>query len=152
MKAGSHSYTLRLLDTFHGVHPVFHVSMLEPATPNKIPNNVQSPPPPVEVQGDLEYEISEVVDSKIDHHRSCKLLYLVCWLGNENTDEEFSWLPGAIKHQRTSYRLPLCISEQIRTSFKLMTFDPNFSKPLNFSFFSRQQDNFLVFTNSNNFI
>ena len=73
---------------------VHHVSMLEPATPNEIPNRIQSPPPLVEVQGDLEYEISEVVDSKIDHRRSCKLLYLVRWLGYENTDEEFSWIPA----------------------------------------------------------
>ena len=74
--------------------PVFHVSMLEPHTPNEILNRVQSPPPPVDVQGDLEYEIAEVVDSKIDKRRSCKLLYLVRWLGYENTDEEFSWLPA----------------------------------------------------------
>ena len=93
-KAGSHSYILCLPDTFHGVHPVFHVSMLEPATPNEIPNRVQPPPPPVDVQGELEYEIAEVTDSKIDHRRSCKLLYLVRWLGYENTDEEFSWLPA----------------------------------------------------------
>jgi hypothetical protein len=93
-KSGSHSYTLRLPDTIHGVHPVFHVSMLEPSTPNEIPNRVQSPPPPVDVQGDLEYEISEVLDSKIDKRRSCKLLYLVRWLGYENTDDEFSWLPA----------------------------------------------------------
>ena len=93
-KAGSHSYTLRLPDTFRGVHPVFHVSMLEPATPNEIPNRVQTPPPPVDVQGELEYEIAEVTDSKIDRRRSCKLLYLVRWLGYENTDEEFSWLPA----------------------------------------------------------
>jgi hypothetical protein len=93
-KAGSHSFTLRLPDTIRGVHPVFHVSMLEPATPNEIPNRVQSPPPPVDVQGELEYEISEVLDSKIDRRRSCKLLYLVRWLGYENTDEEFSWLPA----------------------------------------------------------
>ena len=93
-QAGSHSYTLRLPDTIKGVHPVFHVSMLEPATPNEIPNRTQSPPPPVEVQGELEYEIAEVVDSKIDRRRACKLLYLVRWLGYENTDEEFSWLPA----------------------------------------------------------
>ena len=68
--------------------------MLKLATPNTIPNRVQSPPPPVEVQGELEYEIAEVVDSKIDCRRSWKLLYLVCWLGYENTDEEFSWLPA----------------------------------------------------------
>jgi hypothetical protein len=66
--------------------------MLEPSVPNEIPHRVQSPPPPVEVQGELEYEISEVLDSKIDRRRSCKLLYLVRWLGYENTDEEFSWL------------------------------------------------------------
>ena len=49
---------------------------------------------PVDVQGELEYEIAEVTDSKIDRRRSCKLLYLVHWLGDENTDEEFSWLPA----------------------------------------------------------
>ena len=67
--------------------------MLEPAFPNEIPNCVQSLPPPVDIEGELEYEISEIVDSKIDKCRSCKLLYLVCWLGYKNTDEELSWLP-----------------------------------------------------------
>ena len=55
------------LDTVCSVHPVFYVSMFEPATPNKISNCVQSPPLPVEVQGELKYEISEVLDSKIDN-------------------------------------------------------------------------------------
>ena len=65
-QAGSHLYTLHLLDTIRGVHPVFHVSMFEPATPNEIPNQTSSLPPMVEVQGELEYEIAEVLDSKID--------------------------------------------------------------------------------------
>ena len=43
---GSHSYTLQLPDSIHGVHPIFHVSMLEPAMPNEIPNWVNSLPPP----------------------------------------------------------------------------------------------------------
>ena len=77
-----------------GVHPVFHVSMLEPATPNEIPNQTQSPPPPIEIDGEPEYEIAEILDSKIDRRRTCKLLYLVRWLGYEGTDEEFSWLPA----------------------------------------------------------
>ena len=68
--------------------------MLEPAFLNEIPNCVQSPPPPVDIEGELEYEISEILDSKIDKCRSCKLLYLVCWLGYENTNEELSWLPA----------------------------------------------------------
>ena len=92
-RAGSHSYTLRLPDTMRAVHPVFHVSMLEPATPNSIPNRVQSPPPPVEINGEVKYEIAEILDSKVDRRRRhCNLLYLVCWAGYEGIDEETSWM------------------------------------------------------------
>jgi hypothetical protein len=90
---GTHSVTLRLPDTMRAVHPVFHVSQIEPATPNVIPNRTQSPPPPVEVDGEPEFEISEILDSKIDRRRrNCQLLYLVRWAGYEGTDEETSWL------------------------------------------------------------
>lgn len=93
-KAGSHSFTLWLPETIRSVHPIFHVSMLEPAIPNETLNHVQSLPPSVNVQGELKYEISKVLDSKINWRRNCKLLYLVHWLGYEETDEEFSWLPA----------------------------------------------------------
>jgi hypothetical protein len=69
--------------------------MLEPATPNTIPNRVQPPPPPVEIDGEPEFEISEILDSKIDKRRLCKLLYLIRWAGYEGTDEETSWLPAS---------------------------------------------------------
>ena len=65
-QAGTHSFTLRLLDSMKLVHPVFHVSQLEPSVPNTISNRVQSPPPLVEVDGEPEYEISEILDSKVD--------------------------------------------------------------------------------------
>jgi hypothetical protein len=65
-RPGSHSITVRLPDSMHSVHPVFHVSQLEPATPNTIPNRIQPPPPPVEVNREPEYEISEILDSKLD--------------------------------------------------------------------------------------
>ena len=52
--------------------------MLEPATPNEIPNSVQSPSPPVNIEGELEYEIAEIVNSKIDCCLACKLLCLDC--------------------------------------------------------------------------
>jgi hypothetical protein len=93
-KPGTHSFTLRLPEHLRAIHPVFHVSQLEPVTPNVIPNRFQPPPPPVEIDSDLEYEVSEVLDSKIDNRRRCKLLYLVRWLGYEGTDEETSWLPA----------------------------------------------------------
>ena len=90
---GSHSFTLRLPDSMRSIHPVFHVSQLEPATPNSIPGRVQTPPPPIEVDGEPEYEISEILDSKVDRRRrTCQLLYLVRWAGYEGTDEETSWI------------------------------------------------------------
>src|SRR5882724_9778472 len=90
---GTHSITLRLPDSLHAVHPVFHVSMLEPVTPNLIPDRIQPPPPPITVDDEPEFEISEILDSKIDNHcHSCKLLYLVQWTGYEGTDEETSWI------------------------------------------------------------
>src|ERR1700720_1876536 len=74
------------------VHPVFHVSQLELLTPITIPNRIQPPPPPVEVDDDIEYEIAEILDSKLDQRRKCKLLYLVQWAGYEGTDQEIDWL------------------------------------------------------------
>ena len=67
--------------------------MLEPAFPNIIPNRVQPPPPPVMVNNEPEFEISKILDTKIDNRRhACKLLYLVRWTGYEGTDEETSWI------------------------------------------------------------
>ena len=82
------------------IHPVFHVSMLEPSTPNTIPDRIQPPPPPIIIDDELEYEISEILDSKLDNRQClCKLLYLVRWSGYEGTDEETSWLPAnELKH------------------------------------------------------
>jgi Chromo (CHRromatin Organisation MOdifier) domain len=78
----------------HAVHPVFHVSMLEPSTPNSILNRIQPPPPPVIIDEEPEYEISEILNSKLDKRRACKLLYLVRWSGYEGTDEKTSWIPA----------------------------------------------------------
>jgi Chromo (CHRromatin Organisation MOdifier) domain len=67
--------------------------MLEHATLNSIPNWVQSPPPPVELDGKTEYEISEILDTKINRRQKpCSLLYLVHWAGYEGTNEETSWV------------------------------------------------------------
>ena len=67
--------------------------MLEPTTSNAIPDRVQPPPPPIFVDGEPEYEIAEVLDSKTDNwHSKCKLLYLVRWTGYAGTDEETSWI------------------------------------------------------------
>jgi hypothetical protein len=76
----------------HAVHPVFHVSMLELSTPNSVLNCIQPPPSLVIIDEEPEYEISEILNSKLDKRWACKLLYLVRWSGYEGTDEETSWI------------------------------------------------------------
>jgi hypothetical protein len=51
--------------------------MLELSTPNSILNCIQPPPPPVIMDEEPEYEISEILDSKLNKRQACKLLYLV---------------------------------------------------------------------------
>jgi hypothetical protein len=45
LQVGSLSFTLCLPDSMCSIHPVFHVVMLEPETPNTILNQIQPPPP-----------------------------------------------------------------------------------------------------------
>lgn len=92
-KPSSLSYTIKLPDYLRGIHPVFHVSQLEPSVPNQIPNRTVEPPPPIEVDGEEHYVISEILDSKIDCRRKrCPLLYYIRWEGYEGTDGEFAWV------------------------------------------------------------
>src|SRR6202041_1005928 len=69
------------------------VCSLITATPNTIPNRAQPAPPLIKVDDDIEYEISKILDSKLDKQRKCQLLYLVQWTGYEGTDQETNWLP-----------------------------------------------------------
>jgi hypothetical protein len=68
--------------------------MWEPYTPSDIPNCIQDPPPPIEIDSELEQEIAEILNSRIDHRYKCKHLYLVKWLGYDGTDQETEWLPA----------------------------------------------------------
>src|SRR5258708_26689366 len=65
---GMHPITVRLPQQFRGVHPVFHVSQLEPTFPNPFPHREQPPPPPIELDSKMEYEESEILNSKLDCH------------------------------------------------------------------------------------
>ena len=38
--------------------------------PNTIPNHTQPPPPPVKTDGEIEYEITEILDSKVNNANS----------------------------------------------------------------------------------
>ena len=69
------------------------LSRLNVGTSNPKPNSRLSPATPTLVNDEPEFEISKILDSKIDNrHRACKLLYLVHWTGYEGTDEETLWI------------------------------------------------------------
>ena len=72
------------------LHPVFHVSLLEPYATSSIPSRLTTPPPPVEFLDGPEFEVAAVLDSKIVRN---KLYYLVDWLGYTPNDR--TWEPAA---------------------------------------------------------
>lgn len=98
-KIGSLSYRLELPDYLRSVHPVFHISQLKPYMPSTIPNRTQAPPPPVVIVKQEEYEVTKVLDLKVDRRRkACPLLYYVRWKGYEGTPDEFSWVLATELH------------------------------------------------------
>ena len=92
----SHAFTLCLPEQFQTVHPIFHISQLELTEPEPFPVRNQPPPPPVEVDGQVEYEVEDILDSKLDRrfHPARALRYLVKWVGYKGMDEETSWIPA----------------------------------------------------------
>jgi hypothetical protein len=92
-KPSAASYQVRLPKLLSQVHPVFHVSQLEPHFLNPFPGREEPPPAAVEIiDGDEHFNIKQIVDSKLGQCYWTKLRYLVKWLGYENTDEQFSWV------------------------------------------------------------
>jgi len=89
-KVSELAFKLRLPQEWSQVHPVFHVSLLRPASPSNIPGRHIDPPGPIDLEEDI-YAVKEIVDSRI---RRNKLEYRVEWEGYENTPDQFSWEPA----------------------------------------------------------
>ena len=64
------------------------MSMLKPTTSNTFSERIQLASTPVIIDGEPEYEISWIVDSKIDCWQACNLIYKVIWLGYEDTGDK----------------------------------------------------------------
>ena len=87
-KISSHAYKLDLPASMK-VHPVFHVSLLEPASSDPLVNQVQPLPPPVEVDDEDDiYEVESIENSR-RYGKARKLQYLVRWKGYH----ELEWEP-----------------------------------------------------------
>jgi hypothetical protein len=81
------AYRLELPPTMK-IHPVFHVSLLQPVSSAYRVDAV--PPPPIVIDESLEYEVSQILDSRI---RRNKLEYLVDWKGYGPQDR--TWEPAS---------------------------------------------------------
>ncbi|MBW0490336.1 hypothetical protein O181_030051 [Austropuccinia psidii MF-1] len=91
-KIGSYAYHLKLSQQWKSVHPVFHVSLLEPVKQSNIPNRHHLPPPPLLVEEQEEWEVAQVLDSKL---KRGKLWYLVEWKRFSEDPERTAWEPAS---------------------------------------------------------
>ena len=86
-------YAYRLeLPTQMKIHPVFHTSLLRPTTAleEALPGQILPPPPPVEIEGEQEFFIDRIEDSRMNRRK--KLLeYLIRWTGYD----EPTWEPAS---------------------------------------------------------
>lgn len=80
---GTHAYRLELPPRMR-YHPVFHVSLLRPASNDPVPGQVQPPPPPIEVDNHDEWQVEDILDKTPDNSH-----FLVQWVGYE----EPTWEP-----------------------------------------------------------
>ena len=76
------------------IHPVVNVSRVRPYLSPRIKGQAPTPAAPVEIDGELEYDVEQILDSRLNRG---KLEYLVKWEGY--TEEHNSWQPvGNLEH------------------------------------------------------
>jgi len=59
-------------------HNTFHISLLEPYNDNKFSSQRAQPPPPIIIEGEPEYELEQIIDSRLHYG---KLQYRAKWTG-----------------------------------------------------------------------
>jgi hypothetical protein len=75
--------------TWHGIHPVINDEYLKLFHPPSFENQKKPPPPPeVTIEGETEYEVETILDSR---KRRNVIKYLIRWKGYDNTHD--TWEP-----------------------------------------------------------
>ena len=61
-RIGPVAYRLELPNSMHTIHPVFHASKL---AKYRMDGQCQPPPPLIELEGELEYEVEKILDKRM---------------------------------------------------------------------------------------
>jgi len=72
------------------IHNTFHISLIEHYQDNRFPLQIKEPPPPVQIEGEDEYELDEIIDSRLHYN---KLQYRAKWKGN-SPEHDKVWYPA----------------------------------------------------------
>jgi len=70
------------------IYNTFHISLLEPYQDNQFPSQTKEPSPPIQIEGEDEYELDEIIDSGLHYN---KLQYRAKWKGYSPEHDKVSY-------------------------------------------------------------
>jgi len=76
-KIGGGAYRLGVPPSMR-IHNTFHISLHEPYNDDKLPSQRTQAPPPIIIEGESEYELEQIIDSRLHYG---KLQYRAKWTG-----------------------------------------------------------------------
>jgi len=88
-KIGMGAYKVALPPSM-AIDNTFHISLLEPYQENQFPSQIKEPLPPIQIEGEEEYELDRIIDSPLHYN---KLQYQAKWEGY-SPEHDKVWYPA----------------------------------------------------------
>jgi len=88
-KIGTSPYKLPLPPSM-AIHNTFYISLLEPYQDNRFPSQIKEPSPPIQIEGEDQYELDEIIDSRFHYN---KLQSRAKWEGY-SPEHDRVWYPA----------------------------------------------------------